>query len=639
MNLSLKASLQWKLKLSLLAVVFVTGLGSLIIDWIIIDRNVIEQAYENVSKTVVMYDEMYETKLYVKHRLLSSVASYSVFQKDVESQNKHHIYYAVKELLKETQFDILNVTDDRGTILVRSRNYDLSGDSVASDIYVSRVLKDRQPCYGFDVMEQNALVKEGEALARKAIIEVVPTKRARKPDKKSETRAMVLKAASPIFCDGALVGVIYGALLLNNECTIPDRAKSMVFGDEKVDGKDIGTATLFLDDLRISTNVRNKGGERAIGTMVSQEVYNMVYTGGKIWRDKAFVVDSWYIAAYKPVKDITGKTIGIIYTGIREGKYNKIKREAMTFVLLMILVTATIALILASYLMHYFISPIKALVESAKEIGNGNYLKVNIQSHDEMGYLGEVFNKMVDALIEKDRRLMEHVERRILQTEKLASLGRLASGIAHEINNPLTGVLTYSSTLLEDLKGTEYAEDINVIIEETLRCREIVKGILNFARDTRLEQVRTNLNHIITESLMILEKHVAFQNIKIIKELEPNLPDAHMDINQMKSVINNLAVNAADAMSGGGALTVRTQTSQDGKYLVMKMTDTGVGISEENMLKLFEPFFTTKEPGKGTGLGLAVTYGVVKRHKGFINITSKVGVGTTVEVQIPINTT
>ncbi len=262
--------------------------------------------------------------------------------------------------------------------------------------------------------------------------------------------------------------------------------------------------------------------------------------------------------------------------------------------------------------------------------------KIENEYEGEIGNLIRTFNKMVDAIDDRDRKIREQTQKQMAQSEKLASLGRLASGIAHEVNNPLTGILTYSSLLKEDLNNTEYAEDLDVIISETLRCRKIVRGILDFARETKLEKQAVQINHVVIEALSILEKHVAFQNIKIVKNLGESIPITSIDVNQMKQVLNNLCVNAADAMPHGGVLTITTFHNKERGKIVMQVTDTGTGISETIIEKIFDPFFTTKETGKGTGLGLAVIYGIVERHGGFINVRSKVGEGSTFTIELPV---
>ncbi|HDP79911.1 MAG TPA: HAMP domain-containing protein [Spirochaetes bacterium] len=460
---------------------------------------------------------------------------------------------------------------------------------------------------------------------------------ARKIDARFEKRGLVLKAAAPIMANNRRIGIIYGAKLLNKNYEIVDRIKSLVFEDRQYDGFDYGTATIFLDDLRISTNVQ-KNGMRAIGTRVSEEVYNRIFKEKQLWLDKAFVVNNWYISAYSPIYNINNEAIGILYVGILEKKFDDIKKETSIFYLIIIVISLQIAILLSIYLIQNILNPVKTLMNASSQIVKGNYdIKISIDSTDELGYLCRAFNTMVDAIVERDNMLKEDTQRQILQSEKMASLGKLAAGIAHEINNPLTGVLTYSSILLEELKDTEHQEDLKIIVNETLRCRKIVREILNFARETRIEKEMTDVNTIIQETLLILEKHIAFQNISIIKDFSPNLPPLNADVNQIKQVVNNLALNAADAMSGGGTLTISTQHDSVSNSITVAFTDTGHGIPPENLDKIFDPFFSTKQTGKGTGLGLAVTYGIVQRHNGTITVNSKINKGTTFTIKLPLD--
>lgn len=227
--------------------------------------------------------------------------------------------------------------------------------------------------------------------------------------------------------------------------------------------------------------------------------------------------------------------------------------------------------------------------------------------------------------------------RAMIQSEKLASLGRMASGIAHEINNPLTGVLTYSSILKEDLKGSDVVEDLDVIIHEAMRCRKIVKGLLDFARNSSVEKRIANINDVIRETVSILEKHVTFQNVHIRLNLSDEIPSTEIDVSQMRSVFNNLAENAAHAMPNGGDLIIVSKLNSDGTSILITVSDTGTGIKEEHLNKIFDPFFTTKEAGKGTGLGLAVIYGIVEQHHGKIEVTSTPGNGAVFSITMPVD--
>ena len=226
--------------------------------------------------------------------------------------------------------------------------------------------------------------------------------------------------------------------------------------------------------------------------------------------------------------------------------------------------------------------------------------------------------------------------RAMIQSEKLASLGRMASGIAHELNNPLTGVLAFSTVLKEGMEGTESEQDLDVIIQETLRCREIVKGLLEFARNSAVDKIPGDINNAVIESVSLLHMHVTFQNVRVELDLAEDIPAVEFDANQMRSVFNNLAENAAHAMPDGGTLRISTRLVGEGSRVRIDVADNGTGISEDDLHKIFDPFFTTKEPGKGTGLGLAVIYGIIEQHHGKIEVSSELGKGTVFSLTLPV---
>lgn len=250
-------------------------------------------------------------------------------------------------------------------------------------------------------------------------------------------------------------------------------------------------------------------------------------------------------------------------------------------------------------------------------------------------YMIEELKKTAAELSDSYEQLVS-TKKALIQSEKLASLGRMASGIAHEINNPLTGVLTYSSLLKEDFDGTEFTEDIDTIVNETMRCRKIVRGLLDFARDTQVEKIKANLNTVISETIGLLKRHMNFRNIAFEKDLDVTIPDMLIDINQMRSVFNNLCENAAHAMPEGGSLFLKSVYNRSRGTVVVIVTDTGTGISKENIDKIFDPFFTTKQSGEGTGLGLAVIYGIIEQHGGTIDVESTPGEGTTFTIVLPV---
>jgi two-component system NtrC family sensor kinase len=223
----------------------------------------------------------------------------------------------------------------------------------------------------------------------------------------------------------------------------------------------------------------------------------------------------------------------------------------------------------------------------------------------------------------------------LLEQEKLTSVGKLAAGVAHEINNPLTAVLTNSMLLLEELTENDpMHEDLKEIADETLRCREIVRGLLEFARQEAPAKVESDLNKIVTGMVGLVSKQFSFKNIMIEQHLAENLPQVRLDRDQFQQVIVNILINAMEAIERDGQIRVETSYDEPRRIVRLKVTDTGCGIPEDIRLKLFDPFFTTKDTG--TGLGLSISHGIIERHGGSISSESRVGQGTTFTITLRV---
>lgn len=236
----------------------------------------------------------------------------------------------------------------------------------------------------------------------------------------------------------------------------------------------------------------------------------------------------------------------------------------------------------------------------------------------------------------KMQQQLEDTYRQLLHSEKLASLGRLAAGVAHELNNPIGGILMYANLLLEQVPEGPLARDLKEIADQALRCKEIVRGLLEFARRKGDEPARVDVNKILEKALSLLSRQAMFLNIILQKDLQPGLPSISGDPDQLGQVFTNLIVNAIDAMDGKGILGVRSWVEGTPPYVHVEISDTGQGIAEEHLSRSFDPFFTTKEVGKGTGLGLSIAYGIVKRQGGDIQVRSRVGEGTTFHLRFPL---
>jgi len=235
------------------------------------------------------------------------------------------------------------------------------------------------------------------------------------------------------------------------------------------------------------------------------------------------------------------------------------------------------------------------------------------------------------------QRELEDAQRQVVQAEKIASLGRLAAGVAHEINNPLAGILIYAEALLKEIaERPQWREDLQEIITQTLRCKQIVTRLLEFSRQSLGQRVLFDLNEIIGRCVDLLARQSLFHDVQIVLDLERELPQIVGDPVELQQVGANLMINAADAMLGRGRLDIRTRSMAETEEVILEFADTGPGIAPEVEEKIFEPFFTTKPPGSGTGLGLSVVYGIIQRHNGTIEVTSPPGGGATFIIKLPI---
>ena len=245
-----------------------------------------------------------------------------------------------------------------------------------------------------------------------------------------------------------------------------------------------------------------------------------------------------------------------------------------------------------------------------------------------------IFNDLREKQAVQKR--LEETEIQLFQSEKLASLGRLAAGVAHEINNPLTSILLYGNLMREKLEENHpLASNHNYILEDAERCKDIVKNLLAYSRQTRPAKNVFYLNNLIGESLRLIRDQKLFMNIKIVKDLDDCQVLINADKNQLCQVLINLVINAIDAMEGHGTLTLKTYRDRDAGRAYIEVRDTGTGIPEENLAKVFDPFFTTKDIGKGTGLGLSMAYGILEENHGKISIKQTGPAGTTILLELP----
>ena len=340
----MKISTKTRLALIFLALACFIGVVTSIIVNSLVTNQIIFEAQERVKEHLSTARWVYESKVRDIDRTIRWTSIRHVLKRGLKEKDISSIKNELFGLMTEEELNFLTLVDRKGTVIFRFHNPKVSGDSLIHDPFVKGALE-KKAISGTQVLSGDELVREGESLAQMAIIPSVPTPKERLTKKVEETSGMVLKSAYPVIdFNGEVLGVLTGGVLLNRNYEIVDRIKNIVFKGAKYKGKEIGTATIFLGDLRISTNVMDKEGSRAIGTRAMKEVQEQVLGKGAPWIHRAFVVDDWYITAYEPIQDIQDKIVGMLYVGMMESKYAVMKERLILLFFLFSMIGMLVAL-------------------------------------------------------------------------------------------------------------------------------------------------------------------------------------------------------------------------------------------------------------------------------------------------------
>jgi two-component system NtrC family sensor kinase len=624
-------------------VAFLVCAVALVVGGQLLYKSILNEAYNRVRLDLNAAQEIYLSRIKGIKVALNITSIGPVFRSALEKHDLQTLISRLSVVAQQTELDFMGVVTKEGKTLCRiGPNSIPRGNSPVNPI-AHLVLQKQIEIFGTVVLSNEFLFSENPALAERSRIKLLATKRATPRPESEELSGMALVAAVPVFDSGHFLGVLYGGILLNRSQEIVDRVRDTVFQHEIYKGQSIGTATIFLKDIRVSTNVLNPDGSRAIGTVASEEVTRYVLTDGNKWTDRAFVVNDWYITAYEPIEDIFGARVGMLYVGVLEAKYADVRWKALSVFILITMAGMVFAIALGYIIADKISRPVQHLTKASIQVSQGNLSpEIGPISNSEIGVLQKTFKQMLASIQERDQRQRAESETKLLQSEKQASVGKLAGGVAHEINNPLTGIFTFTHMLLKrkDIPE-EVRQDLETIAQETERVRKIVKGLLDFSRQTELDREPADVNRLIRFTMSLVENQALIKGVSLNFEPGEGLPTITLDRNQMQSVLLNIIINALDATDPGGSIIVTSgigvSTSKPGQNGVeILCTDTGCGIPPENLHKLFDPFFTTKDVGQGTGLGLSVSYGIVERHGGTIWVQSKVGKGSTFKVWLPI---
>lgn len=516
-----------------------------------------------------------------------------------------------------------------------------------------------------EVFSNDELKQISPKLAVQATIPLIETEAAIHTERTIENRGMIVIGAAKIK-SGAGTQVLIGGKLLNQNLQFIDTINDLVYKSENDDLKRVGTATLFLEDVRISTNVRLFENVRALGTRVSEAVYRNVLDDGKTWLDRAFVVNNWYVSGYLPILDGQSRRIGMLYVGFLEEPFTRLKTTTylalVSAFILVLLLTIPFFLRIA----RGIFSPLEKMSRTIKLVEGGN-LDARISEAKVNGEIGEVarhLDNLLDQVQVRDEKLrqaadelnqrveirtqelltantqLEATYKQLVTSEKLASIGEITAGVAHEINNPVA-VIQGNMELIR--AGLEAREDLRVeldlVDEQVVRINSIVGKLLQFARPSEFSETVSNADVASTlEDCIVLVLHaISKSNIEIVRKYGST---QKLSINQVEfqQVIINLLMNAIHAMPKGGVLTLSVNEKHyDNKPgTEICVADNGDGIDPAYLDRIFDPFFTTKK-GVGTGLGLSISQSLIQRIGGQLRVESKKSVGTTFLVWIPNN--
>ncbi|WP_068114556.1 sensor histidine kinase [Tropicimonas marinistellae] len=503
-----------------------------------------------------------------------------------------------------------------------------------------------------------------EDLAARARIPLIETEAAVPTTRTEEDRGMVVHSASPVVLAGQ-EGVLVGGILLNRNLDFIDTINALVYLNAVTGGERQGTATLFLDDVRVSTNVRLFEDVRALGTRVSAAVRGGVLDGGRTWLDRAFVVNDWYISGYLPLTDSFGERVGMLYVGFLEAPFDAAKREAYVWMMLAFAGVLALSVPVFLWLAKGIFAPLEQMTETMRRVGQGDLSARNNHrgAKDEISLVAAHLDDLLDQVQDRDRKLrawadelndrvdqrtselreanekLEETFQQLVMSEKLASIGEITAGVAHEINNPVAVIQGNVDVIYETLGSQveRVSTELGLIDRQVARIQAIVGKLLKFARpsDFSDNNETVELAEVVEECLILVGNVVIDGGIDVRKSF-CDVPEVRIDPGEMQQVVVNLIVNATQAMGSEGVLdlTLRRETRDGCPGACLIVGDSGQGIPEEKLTAVFDPFFSTKQ-AEGTGLGLSISQTLIQRAGGLISARNKADGGAEFRVWLP----
>ncbi|RDE19571.1 HAMP domain-containing protein [Motiliproteus coralliicola] len=531
---------------------------------------------------------------------------------------------------------------------------------------------------GVSLFEAADLARIDPALAERVYLPIQSTPWAIPQQRDAEDRGMVFLSYYPIRdAEGDIQAFLSAGVLVNGNFEFVDQLKRLVYGKGSLAEDSLGTVTVFLGDVRINTNVPKKlaaPGQRAIGTLVSKAVHDQVLERGEKWIDRAFVVSEWYISAYEPIIDIYGRRIGMLYAGFLEAPFKETYFQALRWLGGLFLLVTLLSVTLAVRGAKSIFKPIEAMTRVMARVRAGGDERIGgLETRDELSMLAQQMDVMLDKLsqqhqqiqadadqlevkvekrtaqlqqrtddLQRNLDLLKKTRQQLVAKEKLAAIGELTAGIAHEINNPTAVILGNMDLLMAELDeaaAEPVRRESELIVEQVYRIRAIISNLLQYSRpnDYLAQLSPMQVNQVVEDSLVLVRHDLAKKSIRLRLDLRADMT-VKGNPQQLQQVLINLIVNAVNAIQvqlkdspGAGEICIRSRNRGEGVLLLIR--DNGCGIDSEILPRIFDPFFTRSQGG--TGLGLSVSYGILERVGGEINVRSRPGLGSSFFVYLP----
>ena len=529
---------------------------------------------------------------------------------------------------REQAMDILNLLTPGGTVILRTRFPYNTGDSLSNDPMVQQAISTQQNSVGTILLEMERLDVEGEGLIERCMAVG------------NEAKGMLVGAAVPVFADEQFIGVIQMGSLLNGTAEKVDRIRDAVFAAEYYDDKPLGTATIFMEDLRISTNVLDNQGRRAVGTRVSKEVADQVLGEGRPWTGRAYVVDRWYLSRYDPIENPNGQVIGMLYVGELEQKYLDIRARTVALYLSITLLGMVVAFLIYYFMVRSVLRRVRTLSAATERLSSGELdHRVDVRGQDEIAGLSASFNEMAEQLERQRRELEQRQQELQALSDELRMINRnyveMLGFVTHELKNPLSSatmsLYTVKDGYLGDLNPSQ-KKSLESVARSLNYFEDMIKNYLELSRLEKgeLEVSKSQValhSEIIQPVIEGLEREMQERQMTV-QDHVPDDTEVYADGNLLRVVYDNLLSNAVKYGVEGGEIHLDMQAGEDA-FVFSVQNDSQKGISPEQMDKLFKKFSRLDSPEyatkKGTGLGLYICKEIIEEHGGRIWADSKAG--------------